>query len=240
MLFNQSDFEVRCEWGIQGVLQLAPISDAIIIVDVFSFSTCVEIATARGATVFPYNGKREELEDFAKAREAQVAGFGLGVSGYSLSPHSLLTIPNGYRLVLPSLNGSTLSLATGETPTFAGCLRNYQAVAQAAQRYGKCISVIPAGERWRDDGSLRPAYEDWIGAGAILSELSGNLSPESRAARAAFLDAQSELDQILRSCASAKEHIEAGLEQNVGLVGAANISGCVPFLHEGAYQDQKS
>lgn len=32
MYFNQAEFEVRCEWGEHGVVELAPISDAIVIV----------------------------------------------------------------------------------------------------------------------------------------------------------------------------------------------------------------
>lgn len=238
MIYNQLEFDLRCEWGMQGVVRLAPISDAIIIVDVFSFSTAVEIATAQGAIVYPYNGKLEDLEQFAQTHDAQVAAFGLKGNGFSLSPHSLQTIPPGFRLVLPSLNGSTLSLSTGDTPTFAGCLRNAAAVARAAQQCGKRISVIPAGERWREDGSLRPSYEDWLGAGAILSELSGTLSPEARAARAAFLDAKADLYELLRSCGSSKEHLEAGLMQNVSLVGALNISTSVPRLIDGAYRKQ--
>jgi 2-phosphosulfolactate phosphatase len=54
MNFDQAVFDVRCEWGQQGILQLAPISDVVIIVDVLSFSTCVDIATSRGAIAFPY------------------------------------------------------------------------------------------------------------------------------------------------------------------------------------------
>ncbi len=42
--YNQSNFEIRCEWGKKGVEQLAPISDAIIIVDILSFSTCIDLA----------------------------------------------------------------------------------------------------------------------------------------------------------------------------------------------------
>jgi 2-phosphosulfolactate phosphatase len=171
---------------------LAPISDVIIIVDVFSFSTCVEIATARGATIFPYRRPAENAVEFAQSVAAELA-VKWGGSGYSLSPHSLVQVPPGLRLVLPSPNGSTLSLSTGQTPTLAGCLRNYQAVAAAASSYGQKVAVIPAGERWSTDGSLRPAYEDWLGAGAIISQLAGRLSPEARAARAAFLDAQAQL-----------------------------------------------
>lgn len=234
MNFNQADFDIRCEWGMQGVAQLAPISDVIIIVDVFSFSTCVEIATQRGAIIFPYRGTADGGIDFAKSVDAALAAK-WGGSGYSLSPHSLVQVPAGLRLVLPSPNGSTLSLGTGQTPTIAGCLRNAQAVAAAAITYGRKIALIPAGERWRADGSLRPAYEDWIGAGAIISQLGGRLSPEARAARAAFLDAQMHVAESLSACASGQEHIELGLAENVALATALNASDCVPLLVDNAY-----
>ena len=54
MTFDQADFDVRREWGEQGVRQLAPISDVVIIIDVLSFSTCIDIATGRGAIAFPH------------------------------------------------------------------------------------------------------------------------------------------------------------------------------------------
>jgi 2-phosphosulfolactate phosphatase len=145
--------------------------------DVFSFSTSVEIATSR-VLVYPYREGDLALE-FAAPLGAYVAGD--NPYGYSLSPSSLVEIPDGTRLVLPSPNGSLLSLSTGTAVTLAGCLRNASAVAHVACSYGKRIAVIPAGERWRD-GSLRPALEDWIGAGAILRKIQGNLSPESKAA----------------------------------------------------------
>ncbi|MEZ4729610.1 MAG: 2-phosphosulfolactate phosphatase [Caldilineaceae bacterium] len=148
----------------------------------------------------------------------------------------MLNLPTGLRLVLPSPNGSTLSMSTGQTPTLAGCLRTAAAVAAAAQTYGKRISVIPAGERWRADGSLRPAYEDWLGAGAIISQLDGHLSPEARAARAAFLDVQGQLAHLLAACGSAQEHVEQGLGENVALAAALNVSDCVPQLVDGAYR----
>lgn len=231
--FTQAEFDIRCEWGEHGVATLAPISDVVIIIDVFSFTTCVEIATAQGATVYPYRG--DDAAGFAQWVGAILATK-WGGSGYSLSPHSLVQLPPDLRLVLPSPNGSTLSLGTGETPTLAACLRNYQAVAQAAMRLGKRIAVIPAGERWYPAEALRPAYEDWLGAGAIISELHGALSPEARAARAAFLDAQADLATLVAQCSSAKEHVERGHAENVALVVATGVSCCVPRLIDGAYQ----
>jgi len=233
MTFDQADFEIRCEWGLAGVAHLAPISDVIIIVDVFSFSTCVEIAANQGAIVYPYRG--ENAAAFAQSMGAELA-VKWGQAGYSLSPHSLVQLPPGLRLVLPSPNGSTLSLSTGQTPTIAGCLRNAQAVAAVAATYGRRIALIPAGERWRTDGTLRPSYEDWLGAGAIISSLSGRLSPEARAARAAFLDAQGQLETLFSECGSGKEHIEQGLAANVALAAALNVSDCVPLLVDNAYR----
>lgn len=53
MNFDQAEFEVRCEWGEKGVLQLAPISDVVVIIDVLSFSTCLDIANSPPTASLP-------------------------------------------------------------------------------------------------------------------------------------------------------------------------------------------
>jgi 2-phosphosulfolactate phosphatase len=240
MIFDQSEFELRCEWGKQGVAKLAPLSDVVVIVDVLSFSTCVEIATNNGAIVFPYQWKDESAADYALSVNAQLASSKRTCNdGYSLSPASVMNIPTGTRLVLPSPNGSTLTLGTGQTPTLAGCLRNCEAIAHFAQTYGSRISVIPAGEKW-EDGSLRPALEDLIGAGAILSYLEGRLSPEAEIAIAAFHGVKDNLAIALRKCSSGKELIARGFATDIELAAAINISSCVPLFTHSAYIKQES
>ena len=233
MNFEQADFEVRCEWGEKGVLHLAPISDVIVIVDVLSFSTCIEVANSRGAIVFPYQWKDESTKAFAQSIGAELADK-RGSSRYSLSPSSLISISKGTRLVLPSPNGSSLSLATAATPTLTGCLRNCRAVALAAMNYGRRIAVVPAGERW-SDGSLRPSFEDFIGSGAVISYLEGNLSPEAQSAVAAYRDVCQTLGHLMKRCGSGKELIERGFEQDVDLASELDISDCVPTMVDGAY-----
>src|SRR5215813_1070977 len=234
MTFDQSGFDVRCEWGENGVRRLAPVSDVVIIVDVLSFSTCVEIANSRGAIVFPYRWKDESAEAFASSVNAELAGVRRAEGVYSLSPASLINISAGTRLALPSPNGSTLSLLSGATPTLTACLRNCRAVAIAAARRGRRIAVIPSGERW-NDGSLRPALEDWVGAGAIISHLEGNLSPEARAALSAYLNVKSDLRHALKQCGSGLELIERGFERDVEIASELDISECAPTLMDGAY-----
>ncbi|HZS08511.1 MAG TPA: 2-phosphosulfolactate phosphatase [Blastocatellia bacterium] len=237
--FIQSEFDVRCEWGESGIARLAPASDVIIIVDVLSFSTCVEIATGRGAVIIPYPWKDESARAFADSAGALLADFERSHTKYSLSPRSLTRIPGGTRLVLPSPNGSALTLKAGSTLTLAGCLRNSRAVAEAARRYGNQIAVIPAGERW-DDGSLRPAFEDLIGAGAIISHLGGKWSPEARAAAAAFQNSQSEIAGLLRGCVSGRELIERGFEEDLVPASELDVSDCVPAFRDGAYRRMKA
>jgi 2-phosphosulfolactate phosphatase len=238
MFFNQAEFAIRCEWGEQGVAQLAPESDAVVIMDVLSFSTSVDIAVGNGAMVYPYRGKSNEALNYAQSVGAILANFDRQTqSGYSLAPSSLVDIPAGTRLVLPSPNGSTLTLATGQVPTFAACLRNVKAVANALAKMGKRISVIPAGERWQD-GSLRPALEDLIGAGALIDLLPGTKSPEAELAMAAFARFGSDLLASLRQCGSGKELIGRGFGHDVELAAASNVSDAVPLLTNGAYTHQ--
>jgi 2-phosphosulfolactate phosphatase len=238
-IFDQSEFDLRCEWGEQGIDKLAPISDVVVIVDVLSFSTAVEIATNSKAIIFPDRWKDESAIDYAKSVNAELASRKrVSSNGYSLSPASLINIPAEARLVLPSPNGASLSLRTGKTPTIAGCLRNCKAIAYSAQSYGNKISVIPAGEKW-EDGSLRPAIEDLVGAGAILSYLEGKKSPEAEVAVATFQAIKDNLFTALKQCSSGKELIARGFTKDIELACAINSSNCVPLLTRNAYIKQE-
>jgi 2-phosphosulfolactate phosphatase len=238
MFYDQSEFDVRCEWGLAGITHMAA-SDVFVVVDVLSFSTCVDIATANGASIYPYKLRDESAAAYARSLDAVLAlTHRAAAGGYSLSPASLATIPAGTRLVLPSPNGATLTLATGQTPTFAGCLRNARAVAEAASAAGKRITVVAAGERW-PDGTLRPAFEDLAGAGAIIHHLTGSRSPEAQAAEAVFTRFRDDLQSLVKQCSSGKELVEKGFEEDVRLAAALNVSECAPRLVDGAYVRQR-
>lgn len=237
--FDQQEFMVRFEWGLHGINALAPISDVMIIVDVLSFTTSVDIAVGNGAIVYPYDGPAEELDSFAHERNALIARHGRQPGeGYSLSPASLLEIPTGTNIVLPSPNGSRLSLATGTVPTLAGCLRNAAAVAARAKHLGMQIGVIAAGERWAD-GSLRPSLEDLLGAGAVISSLANaDLSPEAEMAMNTFGSAQNRIHETLSRCGSGKELIGRGFAEDVRLASQLNASNAMPELVDGRYMNQ--
>lgn len=229
---------VISEWGLTGAKALAEQADVFIVVDVLSFSTCVDVACANGARVFPFPiGDREAAAVEAHNLGAILAGKRSDTRArFSLSAPSLCNIPAGTKLVLPSPNGSRITFFQQGKTMLAGCLRNARAVAQAAQKMAKggTIAVIPAGERWRD-GGLRPAIEDQIGAGAIIHELQGEKSPEAAVAEATFTHAQSNLHPILAGSASGQELINRGFPQDVDIACELNTSQCAPILKEGAY-----
>ena len=203
-----------------------------------SFTTCVDVAVGNGATVYPYRFKDASAVQYAQSKEALLAGGRGSASAYSLSPVSLAAIPAQARLVLPSPNGSALTLATGDTPTLAGCLRNGRAVADYAGQVGASVAVIPCGERWPDE-SLRPAIEDWIGAGAIIQALSGTKSPEAQAAQAIFESGQADLLQTVMACSSGKELVGRGFAADVVEAARLDCSSTVARLVDGAYINQK-
>lgn len=232
MSASQDAYERRCEWGEHGVALLAAAADAIVIVDVLSFSTAVSVVIDRGGEAIPQRWKDASAAERAHARGALLAG--PRGSGFSLSPASMLELPEGAAIVIPSPNGSTLSLATGSTPTYAGCLRNARAVARAAARHGRRVAVIPAGERWPDD-RLRPSFEDLIGAGAILRALPGAPSPDAEAAMAAFEAVADDLEAALQGCASGRELIGIGFAEDVALAAQLDASPHAPRLEGDAY-----
>ena len=85
------------------------------------------------------------------------------------------------------------------------------------------IGVVPAGERW-GDGSLRPAYEDLVGAGAVVDRLAEQdpglrLTPEAEAAALAFRALRP-----LEQCPSGAELVEKGYAEDVRIAGEVDVT----------------
>lgn len=249
-LFGQSGFDIRFDWGLVGARAIW--ADVCVVVDVLSFSTSVTIAVERGIRVFPYPWTGRSAEEFAVQHKAVLAVGRLDATKAgaapvpSLSPAGLLACEPVPRLVLPSPNGSTIAAALAErgSTVATGCLRNARAVARWLARAigaGRSIAVVAAGERWRYDGSLRPALEDHLGAGAILSGLialgfGGGLSPEAAMAAELFDAGLGSLGGRMRSCVGGRELIGMGYGADVDVAADLDVSSIVPVLVDGAFE----
>jgi len=226
---------VRFDWGPMGLRTIAPEVDVVVIVDVLSFTTCVDIALGRGAEVYPYKWHDGSESGFAESIDAELAHPRGADDAWSLSPASLTEIPTGVRLVLPSPNGSALAFGAAEAgadEVVAACIRNGAAVGSAYGDEDLTVGVVAAGKRWRGaTGPMRVAVEDLLGAGAVLSMFDRvDLSPEARAASAAWHEAESEILERLRASVSGRELIERGRGDDVDLAAQAHVSDLVPIL----------
>jgi len=238
--YDQAGYDIRFDWGADGTKALAPLSDIVIIVDMLSFSTCVDVGVSRGGAVLPFTWKGEKAQEYAKENDALLA-VRRGEEGISLSPPSLEMLPDDSRIVLPSPDGSTLTLlAQDHARTIAGSVRNRTAVAKHANQLGGTITVIACGERWHHGEALRPAIEDQIGCGAIIDKLTGRKSPEAQSAEAVFLSVQDKLPETLNTCASGIELIEKGYAEDVAYASAIDVSTAVPVLIESTYRTRIS
>ncbi|MEN9646128.1 MAG: hypothetical protein RL238_2797 [Actinomycetota bacterium] len=239
---SQVDSAYRFDWGAEGLAALAPHCSVVVIVDVLRFTTAVTCALESGATVLPYRWNDDGAPGYAIANDAQLAGRRED-GALSLSPTDLLTAAPGTRLVLPSPNGSTLAFVAremGVQHVLAGCIRNATATARAARGLaeGGAIGLIASGERWgAHDGPLRPAVEDMLGAGAVLAALdpaaamsAPRCSPEAAAARSAFVAARPRLYDTITGCASGRELLARGWEDDVATAAAHDVSEVVPRL----------
>ena len=220
---------INCEWGIDGINKFSSQSEITIIVDVLSFSTCVDIALSQKAIVYPYVYKDDSAIDYAAANDAVLASFNRSKDKFSLSPLSLKKISEGTRIVLPSPNGSDLSLCSLSKVTLCACFRNYRLVAEYANSISENIVVIPAGEKW-PNGTMRFAIEDYLGAGALLSELKGELSAEANAAKKLFESLKQDLKHIISGSLSGRELIEKGFPEDVDIALELNAGRSVPVL----------
>jgi 2-phosphosulfolactate phosphatase len=235
---SQDGFSARFEWGAEGLRALLPHVATVVIVDVLSFSTSVDIATAQGARVYPARWRDERAADLARQHQAVLAGS--PGTHWSLRPSSLVSIPSGTRLILPSPNGATLTAIAAEAnaTVLIGCLRNAGAIGALLRASAGAVAVIAAGERWQvTDGPLRPAVEDVIGSGAILHAMGGTPSPEARAAIGAFEAVQANVLDTLWDCASGRELVGQGHPADVALAAELDASTTIPRLRSDGFID---
>jgi 2-phosphosulfolactate phosphatase len=243
---GQSQYQVRFDWGIEGARTIAADADVIVVIDVLSFTTSVDIAVNLGAEVIVSSPR--DAPAAAVRHDALLAG-PRGGEGLSLAPASITAQSLGAhrRVVLPSLNGSALSAAlTGHRAAIvAASLRNRSAVARwvLAQQGDKgdrfVVAVIAAGEK-RDDGSTRFAVEDLLGAGAVIDALADigidYCSPESAVAAAAFTGLRNATGHLIGASASGRELAEAGHRADIDLAIDLDCSTAVPVLGEFSYR----
>ncbi|MET7394562.1 2-phosphosulfolactate phosphatase [Dactylosporangium sp. NPDC005572] len=244
-VFAQPGSGARFDWGPAGAAELARVCSVLVVVDVLSFSTAVDIAVTRGMRVhpFPWSDQARAYADRMGAAVAVGRSKVTPASPWSLSPHALRKAPVVADLVLPSPNGATICSAASSTgvPVVAAALRNAPAVARWLHEHGhgtpsQPVGVIAAGELW-PDGALRPCVEDLLGAATVLdglSALGASLSVEAAITLAA-LAAVRNVGAAVRRCVSGQELIGRGFAEDVALAVESGVSHTVPVLTNGVF-----
>ncbi len=238
--FSQAGYRCRLEWGRRGAQEAAARGDILVIVDTLSFSSAVVTAVQHGGLIYPC-AEDEDPHDLARRIGGEVAVARRDVperGRFSLSPLTYRTMEAGTRVVLASPNGATCSRYARSTPfLFVGALLNAEAVAATVSRIlfasDLSVTVVACGERWQvpsEDGTLRMAIEDYLGAGAILAHLNAAKSPEASTCEGAFQQARDSLQTLIWECGSGRELREKGYAEDVHHTAQLNRYDAVPAM----------
>ncbi|MGW9627750.1 2-phosphosulfolactate phosphatase [Microbacterium sp. NPDC055521] len=219
--FDQSSYQVRLDWGTQGLARLAP-ADVVIVVDVLRFSSTLADAVAAG--------QRIALTDAVSwsTNGAAVATAASAPAGPDARPATVL------------VGGTRNAAATARAVV----------TVQERQGARASVSIIAAGEL-APTGELRFAVEDQLGAGAIIAALCDlgidHSSPEAAAAAEAFRALRPGLRHMLIGSASGRELVDGVAStarmQAAGVRPATTAEAAeldavdtVPVLREGVFE----
>jgi 2-phosphosulfolactate phosphatase len=239
--FDQAPHRVRFDWGWRGCRAAAARGDLVVIVDVLRFSTMLATASSRGIQIVPASDA-DDVEALQNQHRA------IGIEN-SLAPARYLEIEPGTRVVVRSPNGATCVRLAREAPEVViGAIVNASAVAahlrEALSRDStelvevkrQDVTVVACGERWMDaseDGALRFAIEDYLGAGAILHRIGVDLSAEAQLCARAFEASKDQLLQLLLESGSGRELLARGDRASIELAATLDRFDLVPVLRNG-------
>lgn len=243
VLFEQSPYECRVEWGRRGARDAARRGDIVIIVDVLSFSSTVISALSYGTTIYPYPPNLDGKDYAHKVGADYILGRAEAakIGKPTLSPVTFNLENANKKYVLSSLNGAFCTWIASKVPALLiGSLLNASSVASVANQFKletqANITVVPCGEQWSDvreyEDALRPSIEDYLGAGAILSYLNGKKSPEAEVCIGAFHNSKQRLNELVWECGSGRELRDRGFEEDVKHCSRLNVYQTVPILYQ--------
>ncbi|KAA3634503.1 MAG: 2-phosphosulfolactate phosphatase [Calditrichaeota bacterium] len=239
---SQEPYRCKLEWGVEGAIRAASRGDILVIVDILSFSTTTTYAVSQGATVYPCT-KTDDMESLAEKFHAKIAYSRTDAASkgiYSLSPITFDSISPGEAVILPSLNGSNCSRLCSDAPyVFIGSFLNVSAIADVIStlitKTDIDVTVVACGEREKKSNELRPAIEDYLGAGAIIKKLTCEKSPEALVCESAFEMNENRVAELIWDSVSGRELRAIGFEDDVTFACKHDFVKTVPYIHQDAF-----
>lgn len=211
--FDQSRYQVRLEWGDDGLARLAT-ADVVVVVDVLRFSSTVTTRVAAGGAV-PLD---------AAAHAVSLNGTAISRAAAALDPAPIVLL-------------GCLRNASAVAETIADEQRRRGARTSIALIAGGELVPADAGAAART--ARRFAVEDLLGAGAIVDALGvrgiDHTSPEAAAAGEAFRGLRAATRHLLAASGSGQELAERGAHDEVRAAAELDASTAVPVLREGVF-----
>jgi 2-phosphosulfolactate phosphatase len=205
--FDQSRYQVRFEWGADGLARVTP-ADVIVVVDVLRFSTTMADAVARG--------DRVPLDESADA---------VSING---APVTRAAAGTGAVVLLASLRNASAVARAVLAEQERRAARTSVAVIAAGELSGRA-----AGSPLRFSVEDQLGAGAVIDA---LAELGiDHTSPEAAAACEAFRGLRRAVRHLLTASGSGQELIERGLRDDVGRAAEIDATDAVPVLRDGVF-----
>ncbi|MBN2542160.1 2-phosphosulfolactate phosphatase [bacterium] len=240
--------QVTIDWFLEGVDYAQKQNNITIIVDTLRFSSATVTAVANGFEIYPVSDQ-DYGRELARKVGAELSGKP-GQAKYSISPLSYLNCDEENRkVVLFSPNGAACSeRILGNYYGLVGTLLNARAagslITKLAKRYDSDVTVIAAGEQRAIDDGHRVTYfkeesvrvfaiEDYLGAGAIISNIELPKTPEAQLCELACKAALKDIAALLRESFSGKFLIQHGMGNDFDHCVQTDIYDTVPMIHAG-------
>ncbi|WP_314505694.1 2-phosphosulfolactate phosphatase [uncultured Microbacterium sp.] len=204
--FDQSTYQVRLEWGVDGLARLAP-AEIVVVVDVLRFSTTVIDAVQRG--------ERYRLD--AAAHAVSINGAAVAAAAADA----------GALVLLGALTNASAVAAAALAEQQRRGARTSIAVIAAGE-----LGSVDARLRFAMEDQLGAgAVVDALGALGI-----DHTSPDAAVAAESFRALRRAAKHLLTASGSGLELIERGRQDEVLAAAAVDAASLVPVLRDGVFR----